>query len=188
MSACKIRVRDGFWVMLAALWCVDEDGLLPVFLFAALVHETGHAAVLALSGGRLRRLTLTACGAVMQAALPADRYARAAVSLAGPLAGFLLTLAAHSLGAYRLAGASALLSLFNLIPLPPLDGGMALRYLADGRFPCLRACLAAGSGAFLLLIGVLLWLNGGGIWLLSAGAGACIAAVRTRKQRKLCAD
>lgn len=146
MSACKIRVRDGFWVMLAALWCVDEDGLLPVFLFAALVHEAGHAAVLALSGGRLRRLTLTACGAVMQAALPADRYARAAVSLAGPLAGFLLTLAAHSLGAYRLAGASALLSLFNLIPLPPLDGGMALRYLTDGRFPCLRACLAAGSG------------------------------------------
>ena len=65
---------------------------------------------------------------------------------------------------------------------------MALRYLADGRFPCLRACLAAGSGVFLLLIGVLLWLNGGGIWLLSAGAGACIAAVRSRKQRKLCAD
>ena len=123
------------------------------------MHEAGHAAVLALSGGRLRRLTLTACGAVMQAALPADRYARAAVSLAGPLAGFLLTLAAHSLGAYRLAGASALLSLFNLIPLPPLDGGMALRYLTDGRFPCLRACLAAGlptgrlkSSASLLMI------------------------------------
>ena len=86
----RVNVRDGFWVLLAALWCVDEDNLLPLFLTAALVHEAGHAAALYLAGGRLRQLTLTACGAVMQAALPCGRFACAAVSLAGPAAGFAL--------------------------------------------------------------------------------------------------
>ncbi len=80
----RVNVRDGFWVLLAALWCVDGDNLLPLFLTAALVHEAGHAVVLYLAGGRLRQLTLTACGAVMQAALPCGRFACAAVSLAGP--------------------------------------------------------------------------------------------------------
>ena len=131
----RVNVRDGFWVLLAALWCVDEDNLLPLFLTAALVHEAGHAAALYLAGGRLRQLTLTACGAVMQAALPCGRFACAAVSLAGPAAGFALTIAARDCGGWRLAGASALLSLFNLLPLPPLDGGMALAYLSDGGFP-----------------------------------------------------
>ena len=50
----RVNVRDGFWVLLAALWCVDEDNLLPLFLTAALVHEAGHAAALYLAGGRLR--------------------------------------------------------------------------------------------------------------------------------------
>ena len=66
----RVNVRDGFWVLLAALWCVDEDNLLPLFLTAALVHEAGHAAALYLAGGRLRQLTLTACGAVMPCAIP----------------------------------------------------------------------------------------------------------------------
>ena len=34
----RVNVRDGFWVLLAALWCVDGDNLLPLFLTAALVH------------------------------------------------------------------------------------------------------------------------------------------------------
>ena len=101
----RVNVRDGFWVLLAALWCVDEDNLLPLFLTAALVHEAGHAAALYLAGGRLRQLTLTACGAVMQAALPCGRFACAAVSLAGPTAGFALTIAARACGGWRLAGA-----------------------------------------------------------------------------------
>ena len=48
----RVNVRDGFWVLLAALWCVDGDNLLPLFLTAALVHEAGHAVVLYLAGGR----------------------------------------------------------------------------------------------------------------------------------------
>ncbi len=122
----RLEVRDGFLVLLAALWCVDETNTLPLFLLAAAIHELGHVLVLSLAGGRVLRLTLTACGAVLRCTLPEGRCARAAVCLAGPAASFALTAFAGELGLYRLAGASMLLGAFNLLPMPPLDGGMAL--------------------------------------------------------------
>ena len=94
---------------------------------------------------------------------------RAAICLAGPAASFALTALANSLGAYRLAGASALLGLFNLLPVPPLDGGMALRHLADGRFTRLLNGIAGVSVLVLLAGGVLLWNSGFGGWLFLAG-------------------
>ena len=169
MKTRRFAVQDGFLVLLALLWCADESGVLPLFLLAAAVHEGGHLLVLHLAGGSVQRLTLTACGAVLRCRLPSSPCARAAVCLAGPAASFALTALANPLGAYRLAGASALLGLFNLLPLPPLDGGMALRHLADGRFPRVLNGIAALSALALLLGGILLWRCGGGIWLLLAG-------------------
>ena len=104
---------------MAALWCADESGVLPIFLLAAAVHECGHLFVIRLSGGTVHALCLTACGAVLRCSLPPSSFSRAAICLAGPAASFALTALANPLGAYRLAGASALLGLFNLLPVPP---------------------------------------------------------------------
>ena len=166
----RLEVRDGFLVLLAALWCVDETNTLPLFLLAAAIHERGHVLVLSLAGGRVLRLTLTACGAVLRCTLPEGRCARAAVCLAGPAASFALTAFAGELGLYRLAGASMLLGAFNLLPMPPLDGGMALCHLADGRFPFARGALSLAVMAGLLATGCWLWRQGGGAWLLLIGA------------------
>ena len=62
----RIQVRDGFLVLMAALWCADESGVLPIFLLAAAVHECGHLFVIRLSGGTVHALCLTACGAVLR--------------------------------------------------------------------------------------------------------------------------
>ena len=156
----RIQVRDGFLVLMAALWCADESGVLPIFLLAAAVHECGHLFVIRLSGGTVHALCLTACGAVLRCSLPPSPFSRAAICLAGPAASFALTALANPLGAYRLAGASALLGLFNLLPVPPLDGGMALRHLADGRFTRLLNGIAGVSVLVLLAGGVLLWRAG----------------------------
>ena len=32
----RIQVRDGFLVLMAALWCADKSGVLPIFLLALL--------------------------------------------------------------------------------------------------------------------------------------------------------
>ena len=170
MSCGRLEVRDGFLVLIAALWFVDEAGVMPLFLLAAAVHEGGHLLVLYLSGGRLHRLTLTLCGAVIRCTLPEGRCARAAVCLAGPAAGFVLAPGAMKGGLFTLAGASVLLGAFNLLPMQPLDGGMALYHLADGGLVLLRGLFGAGTA--LLLFGGGAWLawQGGGIWLLLIGA------------------
>ena len=170
----RLEVREGFVVLLAALWCVDASGVLPLVLLAAAVHEGGHLVILHLSGGRLHRLCLTACGAVMHCALPEGRCARAAVCLAGPAASLALTALAAPMGAWRLAGASALLGLFNLLPLPPLDGGAALSHLAGGRFAAGRHALAVCAAAGLAVGGIALAAQGGGCWLLLIGGAVCV--------------
>ena len=178
MRLGKLDVRDGFLVLLAALWCADETGVLPLFLLAAAVHELGHLLVLYLAGGRLYRLTLTCCGAVMRCALPDGRYARAAVCLAGPAASFVLTVLAGRCGWYRLAGASVLLGAFNLLPMPPLDSGMALRHLAGGGFFRARGILALLTALCLHGAGAFLFFHGGGCWLWLIGA---LIAAKTAK-------
>ena len=169
----RLQLRFGFVVLLAALWCADKSGVLPLFLLAAAVHEGGHLAVLCLTGGQSRRLVLNASGAVLLCHLPPDSLARAAVCLAGPAASLLLTAGAGYAGFYRLAGASALLGLFNLLPLPPLDGGMALFHLAHGRFPLLRRLLALTAALALLSAGIWLYRQNCGIWLLLTGTLIC---------------
>ncbi|MFR1151278.1 MAG: site-2 protease family protein [Butyricicoccus sp.] len=184
----RIQVRDGFLVLMAALWCADESGVLPIFLLAAAVHECGHLFVIRLSGGTVHALCLTACGAVLRCSLPPSPFSRAAICLAGPAASFALTALANPLGAYRLAGASALLGLFNLLPIPPLDGGMALRHLADGRFTRLLNGIAGVSVLVLLAGGVLLWKSGFGGWLFLAGlmVTVCNPHARVTVERTYC--
>lgn len=97
---------------------------------------------------------------------------------------FALTALANPLGAYRLAGASALLGLFNLLPVPPLDGGMALRHLADGRFTRLLNGIAGVSVLVLLAGGVLLWKSGFGGWLFLAGLMVAISFGRAISKNK----
>lgn len=165
-------------MLMAALWCVDETNVLPLFLFAAAVHEIGHILVLYLAGGRVHKLILTACGAVLRCALPQNRFACAAICLAGPAASFALTALAGACDAYRLAGASALLGIFNLLPMPPLDGGMVLFHLADGRFPGVRYAFSLVTACALMLTGSQLWKCGGGCWLLLIGMAISAQTVK----------
>lgn len=183
MRLGRLEVRDGFFVTLAALHLADGAGVLPLFLLAAALHELGHALTLYLAGGRLDRLTLTACGAVMRCRLPEGRCARAAVCLAGPAASFLLAAAAMAAGAYVLAGASVLLGLFNLLPMPPLDGGMALAHLLDGRLPRARRGIALAAALAVLALGLGLARIGGGVWLLLIGIAVSVQAGKSLAKR-----
>ncbi len=185
----RVNVRDGFWVLLAALWCVDEDNLLPLFLTAALVHEAGHAAALYLAGGRLRQLTLTACGAVMQAALPLRPF-RLRGSQSGRADGWFCA-DDRGEGLRRMASCRckrAAQSVQSAPPPPPLDGGMALAYLSGRRISRVRGgVLPRFSGATLLLCGLLCLRNDGGCWVLPHRHGNMYFSTSYEKmQRNMC--
>lgn len=159
--------------------------LLTLVLSAAAAHELGHWLALRCLGGRVAALRLNVFGAVMELErAPLSYGGELAAVLAGPavnlLCGWLLARAGWSTA----AGAHAVLGVFNLLPVRPLDGGRALELLVSwtwGPEAGERAVRWMGTAVSLALAAVLFWLmksSGGSLWLLPAACGALGIAAR----------
>ncbi len=125
----RIQTSTGFLVLLGFLFYLDEGmGLLFPGLLACTVHELGHILAIHMLGGRVKGLKLTVVGAEL--ILDSQRllsYGRElVVALSGPVGSFLCAYVAARTGAYLLAGLSLGQGIFNLLPIPPLDGGRVL--------------------------------------------------------------
>jgi Zn-dependent protease len=105
------------------------------------VHEIGHVAALQARGVKAEApMFVPGLGAFVRHVPLNDPAAEARVALAGPLWGLGVALAAvlafAGTGAGIWAGIAqwtARLNLFNLVPLPPLDGDKAFRGLSSGQ-------------------------------------------------------
>jgi Zn-dependent protease len=110
------------------------------------VHEIGHVVALKRLGiAASSPMFIPGFGAVVRLQqYPIDVDEDAQVGIAGPRWGlgvsafvFVLSLLTHSPALKAIAHFSAYINLFNLIPIPPLDGGRAFRALGNGqRFAC----------------------------------------------------
>lgn len=127
----KIEITWGFWALLALALAAGAGEVLPLVLLSAVCHELGHLTALRLMGVRVEAFCFTAFGAEIRADTRYLSYGRdLACTLAGPAVNLILALVlARVSGDYLLAGANLLLGLFNLLPLPSLDGGRALHLL-----------------------------------------------------------
>lgn len=191
MRIGKIEVRGGFILLFTLLYMIDNTGILLPLGIAALIHELGHWLALRLCGARVERMTFSFVGASMEYDGGGLSYFREIViALAGPAASMALALGAAVWGrayqndwAYYLAGLSAVLGAFNLLPIRQLDGGRAVYMFlcwllgtdpAEGIL-CVFTCATI---FLLLLLGLGLFALSGwnftflaiGIWLL---AGYC---------------
>ncbi len=132
----EVEVSPGFLLLLGALFWLDEGvNLLPWGLLACLLHELGHIAMAAALGGRVERLSLTAVGAELRFgyAAPQGYLQDSLVALAGPAAN-LLAGALFSAAGWAVAAALTLaVGAFNLLPIPPLDGGQVIYGLLSNR-------------------------------------------------------
>ncbi len=157
---------------LSVLFYLDGKLLLPFFLAAA-VHELGHLLALRRMGHSPGRIVLRFTGAAME--IPALSYRQELLAAAaGPLASLLLGALLPLFPAFGLY--SLILGLFNLLPIPGLDGGRILRcaaLLALSPDAALRLCRLAALVSALGLWALGLWLalpKGLGLWpLLVAG-------------------
>lgn len=61
----RLLVSPSFYVFWAVFCLLDTQNILPVFALAAMLHELGHAAVIACLGGSIRCVRLHAAGAVI---------------------------------------------------------------------------------------------------------------------------
>jgi Zn-dependent protease len=146
----------------AGLW--DEPlASSVVILGALLVHELGHLlAMKALGYNDVRLFFIPFFGAAVSGRNPtASGGTRALVTIAGPLAGlagafglFALWFRVDSPHLPKAALAFALLNVFNLLPLLPLDGGRFLQETLFCRSRWLEAAFRVLMGGLTIFVGV----------------------------------
>ena len=182
MSRCKIRVSPSALVLLAGFVLLSSPMLLSALLLAALCHELGHYAVLHATGGTVREINFTALGAEMKVNSRAGYGGEFLTTLAGPTVNLLLAWLFAALGQrldllYLFSGAQAVLGVFNLLPIRPLDGGTllwtAVAYFTEP-YTADRVSALVGFGVALCLTGfslILLLRVGGTPFFLLAALG-----------------
>ena len=132
-----IHVALSFWLLLALALLSAPPELTAAVLLAAALHECGHLLALAMLGAPVEGLRLSAMGAEIDARTERLSYAR---ELAAVLAGPAVNLTCAPVFArlalrlawdwgWMFAGAHALLGVYNLLPIPPLDGARAFYLL-----------------------------------------------------------
>ena len=180
-----MEASPGAAFLAAALFFFLRGRELLALLPALLIHELGHAAAILALGLRLRGFRAEAGGFRLDYAGDTTPLGHALIAAAGPAAGFGYALLASFLWRKTeqdwlslSAGISMLLSAFNLLPAPALDGGRILTpllcaRLGSGRGERISRILGYGVGLGLCALGVASALNGKGaapllpgLWLL----------------------
>lgn len=168
-------------VFAAAVYFLDMYVLMSL-LFAVAVHELGHVLCLRVLGLNIRALSVGGGGLCIDYCGQCTAAAHILSAAAGPAAGLAYAYLCSYLGLklhvswFRLtAGMSLILSLYNLLPVLPLDGGRIFATLCSVFLGDYRGGVLSGVIAVL----VLLLLFAFGLWLFvnSFGAGVMLAAV-----------
>ncbi len=190
-----IHVSAGFFLLLAAALLLSPWTLTAAVLLAAAMHECGHLAALAIFRVPVLGLRLGASGAVIHApgAVRLSYGRELAVTLAGPAVNLisapLLATCSARWGwewGYLFAGAHVLLGMYNLLPIPPLDGSRALYLLLAWRWgpdAGERVASLAGVSAAVTLtvLGAYLTVAFGGALFLLAALGLLGGALQIQK-------
>lgn len=130
-----LNYNPALGVHFALLW-------IPILFLSVLIHELAHAAMIGVFGFGSSQILLTGMGGVTMNQRRAKPWQDMLISLAGPMASFGLfaisTWAMNNVGLVRtdrmlvefvprMAMANLFWGFFNLVPVPPLDGGHATR-------------------------------------------------------------
>ena len=120
----RVEIEGGFWLVLALMLLLFPLRFLAGVLMAALVHECGHLLAIRLTGGQVLAVRLHGGGARIETT-PMEPGQEVICALAGPGMGALTIFAWRVFPELALAGLAQ--TVFNLIPVYPLDGGRVVR-------------------------------------------------------------
>ena len=184
----ELSVSGGFFLLVGwfAVSCGGEAALLV--LSAALLHELGHILALRISGAGICRLRIGVLGAVMETRGNLSYGRELLCLLAGPGANLLAAVLFGAFGWGQLAGVNAVLCLFNLLPVFPLDGGTVLYLLLSWLAGPQEAfwgsrCIGCAAAAAVSCLAVwLMWRTGGSLWLLPSAFGLLAASRGGQRQ------
>ena len=133
-SCSKLEVTWGAAALLLMALVAGAGEVLPLVALSALCHELGHLTALKLVGAKVEQIRLTAFGAEIRADTRYLSYGREIFcTLAGPAVNlFLAVVLARVTGDYLMAGANLFLGVFNLLPIPALDGARLVFLIIEG--------------------------------------------------------
>lgn len=186
----RVDISAGAILLFAIIYFFSGLTSLAALIIAVAAHELGHVAMIRLFGGIIQELKIGAGGLCISYCGVLGAAQSALCLCAGPVAGFALAYAASYFGninqnilLIKTAGFSLVLSVYNLLPALPLDGGRALQCLLE----CTCSSRSAESileitgvltGAALLFSGAYFIRQGfgaalliAGVWVLAAQTG-----------------
>jgi Zn-dependent protease len=155
---------------------------IPVIFVSVLIHELAHAGMIGLLGFGSSHIVLTGMGGVTMNQRRAKPWQDLLISLAGPVSSLLLWIicgwAAYNIAFFRtdkmfrvlmplLSRMNFLWAKFNLIPVPPLDGGHATREFFSMFLSPRLAFIISIWIAFIVGGGIALWLAIGGQYFIA---------------------
>lgn len=137
MKNVKWDISAGAVLLLALMYFFDDSGYVSALVPAVVVHEMGHWIPLRLCRMKIQRFRFGIFGLCIDYSGQLEGRKALLCIGGGPLSGLLYTLAVCVLGGafWRMSGAvSFVLSVFNLLPVLPLDGGRLVAAITDQRF------------------------------------------------------
>lgn len=182
MAKQKIKISAGALILAAAAYYFCDVKTLLALLIPIIVHELGHILALLMLGFSLRSFRAELKGLCIVYSGSCGAVGHAMAAAAGPMAG-LIYAAAASWGVDRLqsdwlclsAGVSLILSVFNLLPALPLDGGRVFTILLSAFIGERRGTAVADAVGFVCAAALL----AAGIWLMLKGRGVALAVAAT---------
>ena len=183
-----VETGFGFFLSLSVFLLLDKTGMGAMCISAALLHELGHLIAMALFRVRLVRVRLRTLEIGIERQEARSLMSEMCIDLAGPAVNLLLAAAAYCCGSIGFSAVNCALGLFELCPLPVLDGGQALSALCQRAFSLERAqkiCAAVNLCTLLLILagGVLLILQDQNFSLLLLLAALALALCPAKKKK-----
>jgi len=185
MEGFRISVSSSALLGFSLLYFWDDSGIWAALLPAVIAHELGHAAMLVIFNSKLLGLHLDLSGFRMEYARSPGVPEEIAVLAAGPISGIIYAFTAACAGKNSgsefllcSAGISLVLSMFNLLPAPMLDGGQLLQSVFGAGFAEASGYI---TGTVLAVTGIFAISHGYGAAILFAG---CCILIGTCKYGK----
>lgn len=128
----KIKVNLQIFIFAIIFYFTKQIKIYTILMVFALIHEIGHLIAGLLLGLKVKNITIMPFGVSVNFEDYSNKYIikKIIIATAGPLVNLVIVI----LGMYNnwnedVIYANALIGMFNLIPLYPLDGGRILKYI-----------------------------------------------------------
>lgn len=152
LNKIKFEIKPSFCIYLAFLFLFVPLKWVLAWAVASGIHELFHYAAITLLKHKVYRISIGMAGIDMQTECMQINH-ELACALAGPVGGFLLVLLARWVP--EIALCACIQSLYNLIPIYPLDGGRAIKCVLTMVMPECIVCKVVNGIEKVILIAIL---------------------------------